>query len=666
MDPVNGALGDRLAALRSDFAALGTRAGEAAAGLTATLPPPSALLDELTAAGQAFVGFRSVVVEYAGTLSITLDAENLGTLRDLEPVLAAITAAEEHRTRLAAWDTARKDALGVLGRVMGLTHREDKTLPTLTECQGRARELHVTLAGPAPEGLEGETRALPDKMRPYAELLALIEGWNVLDDDRCAELQDAISASFGRTLALAALRGKLGREGEVPPPPPRTRARKPAAEPPAPVPRVAVTPAPRLAPPSAPAPAPVAAVPPTLAPPPPPPPPSRPVMPPAPASAPRAVPEPPRAPAVSPAAAASGAPARVPDVPDVPDVPVHVGDVAAAADDDEAGGALLENPGLSGDAGESPAARREREAELERLAQETARWWIAARTGWQGLRERGLNFGDATHDYLERYPYLLSVPIQKSTEYENGRLAEGYALLLAHIDKQEQGFVKDALLRLNPQFGSRDQNQAYPLGQELYLFVVAEGRLYKTYPDFVREVVHHAVPKPGAWVQGGIVDADNETRLFMRSERPGSTEEQTRTLTDSKERLGPHLFRVTLGPLTTRFFTLRLAGEALADPPNVEIKLKENDAPTDHAWLVTLPAAGKAPTAAPRKHRTGGTTLEELGKQFNGFWMGIFNADPSHDRNYELSIILRRKPPPVSGPNAKPAPVPDRFFGKKK
>ena len=178
MDPVNGALGDRLAALRSDFAALGTRAGEAAAGLTATLPPPSALLDELTAAGQAFVGFRSVVVEYAGTLSITLDAENLGTLRDLEPVLAAITAAEEHRTRLAAWDTARKDALGVLGRVMGLTHREDKTLPTLTECQGRARELHVTLAGPAPEGLEGETRALPDKMRPYAELLALIEGWS--------------------------------------------------------------------------------------------------------------------------------------------------------------------------------------------------------------------------------------------------------------------------------------------------------------------------------------------------------------------------------------------------------------------------------------------------------------------------------------------------------
>ena len=312
-----------------------------------------------------------------------------------------------------------------------------------------------------------------------------------------------------------------------------------------------------------------------------------------------------------------------------------------------------------------PAPRREQEEELERLAQETARWWIAARGGWQGLRERHVTFADAAHDYLERFPYLLSVPLPKSAEYEGGRLAEGYSLLLAHIDKQEQGFVKEALTRLNPQLGTRDKDEAYPLGQELYLYIVAEGRLYKTYPDFVREVVAHVVPKPGAWVQGGIVDADDETRLFMRAAQPGSQEEQTRTLTDPQERLGPHLFRVTLGPLTTRFFTLRLAGDALDDPPNVEIKLKENEAPTDHAWLVTLPTLESAQIPAPRKHRTGGTTLEELGKQFSGLWIGLFNADPSHDRDYELSIILRRKRATGGGPDTKPPPGPERFFGKK-
>jgi hypothetical protein len=153
----------------------------------------------------------------------------------------------------------------------------------------------------------------------------------------------------------------------------------------------------------------------------------------------------------------------------------------------------------------------------------------------------------------------------------------------------------------------------------------------------------------------------------MRAEAPGSTEEQTRTLTERNDRLGPHLFRVTLGPLTTRFFTLGLEGETLADPPNVEIKLTENEAPTDHAWLITLPAGGHGKPAAPRKHRTGGTTLEELGPKFSGFWMGIFNADPRNDRLYELSIILRRKPPPIPPdpkPNAKPPA--DRFFGKKR
>ena len=642
MNQAHGELGHRLATLRTDFTSLGTRAAGAAEALVATLPPPTELLEELTAARLAFVDLRSAMVEQAGALSITLEAESLGTLRDLEPVLDAIAAAQAHRAQLAAWEAARKDALLVLERVRAIVHREDRSLPTLTECQGRARELHAMLAGPAPEALEEETTRLPERTRPYTELLALIEGWNVLDDDRCAVLQDAITESFGRTLALAALRGKLGREGEAPPPPPvsRARPRSPARAPE--LPPAAPEPVPSLRAPVAP----VATAPPRVEPTP--------------------VPEPTVAPSLPPAPVPMAVVAS-PPVPPVrvtpPPTPVVVAPVEAVGVAD--GGALLENPGLSGDTIEAEPApvRSDHEEQLELLAQETARWWIAARAGWNGLRERGLTFGDAAFDYLKRFPYLMSVPLQQSPEFEGGRLAEGYALLLAHIDKQEEGFVLGALARLNPQFGTRDKDQVYPLSQELYLHVVAEGRLYKTYPDFVREVVQHTVPRPGPWVQGGIVEDDDSTALFMRSERPGSTEEQTRTLTDTKERLGPHLFRFTLAPLTTRFFTLRLAGDALADPPNVEIKLKENDAPTDHAWLVTLPATGATATPAPRKHRTGGTTLEELGRQFSGYWMGIFNADPNRDRDYELSVILRRKPAPIP---KETKPAPDRFFGKKR
>jgi hypothetical protein len=618
-------LGQRLAVLRAEFAALGSRAAAAARALTAAVPPGPALLDDLAGAHIAFTSLRADVLERAGALSVAFDADRLGGLRDLEPALAAIATAEAHRTRLAAWEEARRNALGVLDDILGLIPREDRSLPALEEIQSRARALHAELSGPPPTALEDETSLLPAKTRPYAEVLALVDGWNVLDDDRCAALQDAITESFGRALSLAALRGKLGRAGEAAPAAPRPRVRPPMASAAAgPAPQVAEAPPPVADPPveaRGEAPTPTAA---------------------------RAAPPAPPEPLAPPRVAAAPAEAVVPGR-EVLDL-----ETAETVKVDGAGSSAFAP-------GPAPAAA-EHEAELEHLARETATWWVAARGAWQGLTERGVGFGDAAREYLQRYPYLLSVPLSKSSEYEGGQLAEGYALLLAHIEKQEAGFVGRALARLSPQFAAHDPSTPYPIGQELYLYIVAEGRLYKTYPDFVREVVLHTIPQIRAWVQGGIVEGDDETRLFMRAETVGSAEEQTRTLTERKERLGPHVFRVTLGPLTTRFFTLRLAGETLADPPNVEMRLTENDAPTDHGWLVTLPASAQGQPAAPRKHRPGGTTLEELGPQFGGFWLAVFNADPRNDRVYELSIILRRKPPPIT--DSKPASE-QHFFKKK-
>jgi hypothetical protein len=324
---------------------------------------------------------------------------------------------------------------------------------------------------------------------------------------------------------------------------------------------------------------------------------------------------------------------------------------------------------LSGDriSVETPEARREREQMLERLAQQSARWWIAARDGWRRMHEGGTSFADASRAYLERFPYLLSVPLQQTVEHEGGRLAEGYALLLAHIEKQEDGFVREALTRLNPQFTSRQKDQSFPLGQELYLHVVAEGRLYKTYPDFVKEVVVNGLPTPGPWVQGRLVESNAQTEVVTRPPTLGSRQETTQALTAWKDRVGPHLFTATTGPLTTRFFALELADAALDDPPDVEIKLRENDAPTDHAWLIPLPAPGKSEPLVARKHRTGGTLLEGLGREFGGLWIAVFNADPDSERNFELSIALRRKPPTVGRPSARPAagaPAPPSSFGR--
>jgi hypothetical protein len=643
MKHAHDALGHRLAALRADFAALGTRAAGAAAGLAATLPPPGSLLDELTAARAAFADLRAAMIEHAGKLSLVLDDEGLGTLRDLEPVLSAITAAEERRVRRAAWEQAREEAGRVLDRVLALVHRDEKTFPALGDCQGRARALHAALAGPVPDDLEQASNDLPGKLRPYADLLALIDGWNMLDDDRCAVLQDAITEAFGRTLGLAALRGKLGREGEVPAPAPRP---------------VAPPKKPRVI-------APAAAALPSVAPPVPSPVP--PVAVPAPSSVPEVAPA-----MVDTPAPVVGAPSPAPTPAAGDGVVVEAGAGAGGALTGPGGGAasgsLVVGIRLSDDkvSVETPKARRKREELLEQLAQETAPWWIAARGGWNSLRERGLGVAEAARDYLGRFPYLLSVPLQQSAEAD-GRLAEGYALLLAHIEKQEEGFVQEALTRLNPQFTTRARGQSYPLGQELYLYVVAEGRLYKTYPDFVREIILHTVPEPGPWVQGGIVESDDETRRFTRAATPGSLAEETHTVTDVKDRLGPHVFTATLGPLTTRFFTLRLTGPTLADPPAVEIKLRDNDVPSDHAWLVTLAGHGNVQPLAPRKHRTGGTILQELGKEFTGLWLAIFNPDLTNDHRYDLSIVLRRKPPQAPPPGSQPqVPAAPNFFGSKR
>jgi hypothetical protein len=622
-------LGHRLAALRADFAALGARAAGAADALAATLPPPVALLEELTAARDAFAGLRTALLEQAAGLALVVDDEQLGTLRDLEPVLSAIAAAEERRGQLAAWHAACEEARGVLARVLALTHREEKRFAALAECQSRARELHAALAGPVPDDLDQARLELTGSLRPYGDLLALADGWNVLDDDRCALLQDAVTQSFGRALGLAALRGKLGREGDTPAAAPRARG------------RASTAPLPAISYPRAVAPAP----------------------PPAPAAAAEAADPPPApVPAAPPSAAAPAAATAATSV-----IP-RTADIALAPETGAMVSSIVVEIRQSGDAVsmETPQDRREREEQLEQLAQETARWWIAARDAWTSLRERGLGVAEAAPDYLRRFPHLLSVPLQKSAE-GGSRLAEGYALLLAHIEKQEEGFVKEALARLNPQLSARGREQSYSLGQELYLYIVAEGRLYKTYPDFVREVLAHTIPEPGLWVQGGIVESDDETRLFTRGATAGSTEEQTRALTGTEERQGPHLFSATVGPLTTRVFTLRPPGPTLADPPDVEIKLRDNDAPSDRAWLVTLPGPGQTRPPAPRRHRTGGTILTELGRAFGGVWIAVFNPDPSSEHRYDLSIGLRRTPPQADPTQpAPPTPAASKFFGRKR
>jgi hypothetical protein len=651
-------LQQQLSALRSRFTDTGQRAAAAAAAMTATILPPAELIDALAETGRAFVQLRSSLLKQAAPLSPIPDATSLTSLAHLERVLQAAIAAEEQRVRQVAWEAARETALATLDRVTRLVHREDSAFAPLAACQATAREMHLAISSQQPSDVGQETTVVSERVRPFAELAALVDGWNVLDDDRCVFLQDAITESFGRPLALAALRGKLGKEGEVMAPAPEP-VRPPAA--------ARVAPAPPAA------------------------------------RAPEATP-PPVAPAAARERVSFAAAAAAPDHAVAEDAPATPEPAVAAASSIPPGGrdfvierlppavtksgaaplsappsppptrepaqpvvssSLTSTVGqirLAGDKMqvETSEEQRERATSLEAMAAQSAAWWVAARKGWEAFRGSGATLADATRDTLKRYPYLLSVPIQKSAKHDDGRLAEGYALLLEHVEKQEEGFVKEALTRLNPQFTTRGKDETYQLAQELYLYVVAEGRLYKTYPDFIKDVMTRAVPEPGFWVQGGLTEGTGDTATFTRVDPAGTEALKLASLTDSAQRAAPQIFAVTLGPLTTRFFKVE-AGE-LPDPPDVEIKLKQDDTASDRAWIMSVPFTGTP--EPPKKHKAGGTVIPELGKQHRRLWIGVFNADTNDDKSYELTITLKRKSRAAPAASAKPTPSP--FAPKKR
>jgi hypothetical protein len=622
----------RIAALRTRFVDVGARAAAAARALAATTPPPERLLQDLTALGAEFAVLRAAVLEEAASLARPPAASSVSRIRDLESVTASVIAAEEERARQAAWDVARENAAGVLDRVQILIHREDRDFPALAECQAKARELLAATSGPSPADIDRETAALEARLRPYIALVTLAEGWNRLDDERCAALQDEIAERLGRPLALAALRGKLGRQGEIvaTPEPAPEPSPAPAPEPQEPSPAglftAAASTTEQIA--AAVAPPPVVEPPPPVVEPPPP------VVEPLP-------------PVVEPPPMPEAPPDEPPAPPDPPPTPLARGVLPPSLDEPWATSPGADTQGeveirLSADEVhvETSEERRARETLLERLASKNAQWWIRARTSFKALAARDVPAANAARDALEKFPYLLSVPLQGSVEYAGGRLAEGYAILLQRIEKEEPGFVESALTRLNPQFTTGGKTDSYPLGQELYLYVVAQGRLYKTYPEFLKDVLGHVLPEPGVWLQGTITESEDATHVVTNGSTPGSTAEGSRRLTSAGDRAAAQTFAVSTGPLTTRVFTVQ--ADTLKQPVDVEIKLAENDTPSDKAWIVPTPASGRPDF---RRHRAGGTTIESLGGDCRAVLIAVFNSDPNADKRYDLSITLKRKTP---------------------
>jgi len=200
----------RIAALRTRFAEVGTRAASAAADVAEGGAPPSEeLLAQLTAAAQEFQALRDDVLDAAASLEVILPkpVATLVSLRDLVPVVDALATAVADAGRHRRLEAGRAAALHVINRVQAIAHHDDPTFAPLAECQATARALHDQIAGSAASG--SDVIGWAERLRPFADLLEMLEGQGAMDDERFSQLADNVAVAFGRPLATAVTRGRL-------------------------------------------------------------------------------------------------------------------------------------------------------------------------------------------------------------------------------------------------------------------------------------------------------------------------------------------------------------------------------------------------------------------------------------------------------------------------
>ncbi|NQE37053.1 sigma-70 family RNA polymerase sigma factor [Microcoleus asticus] len=199
----------QLTALEDVFSQLEARLSEASRKLLDPgIPISQKLIQELEESRKNFIQLRDKALELAEYLAVSpmLKAEEIASLADIMSVLERVDFAEKQKSAIAL---VRDSALRVLERILAIAHRVESNFPSLLECQDKARELQRAISESQEYDLHPDTKLLADGNHPFSKLLTLIAELEEADEERLDSLHDAVSESFGRTLAMAAVRGKL-------------------------------------------------------------------------------------------------------------------------------------------------------------------------------------------------------------------------------------------------------------------------------------------------------------------------------------------------------------------------------------------------------------------------------------------------------------------------
>ena len=203
----------QLAFLQQNFFQLSERLTKAATELQDPgIPLTGELILELEECQRNFLELRDKVLALVASSKVSPipNRNKIVSRRDLQYLLQNVAEIEEKNSE---GEKVRSCALRVLQRILSIVHRVESDFLPLQECQVKAREYQVILESAGCE--HPDIQSLADGNHPLSKLLTLISDWEDLEDERLADLQDAVIESFGRTLAIAAVRGKLTFKEEV-------------------------------------------------------------------------------------------------------------------------------------------------------------------------------------------------------------------------------------------------------------------------------------------------------------------------------------------------------------------------------------------------------------------------------------------------------------------
>jgi TonB family protein len=210
MQQTSASLRRELEDLKTTFSLLSDRLSRANEQFRkAAVALPEDLLADLSYYKRRLAAFGGKVLAYGKDLSLLIDLP-VADLDDLDRSLHILAEVEEQHRKAVVKD----NAIAVLDRVLQIARRDGAAFSPLLECQKKAQALRQAIARfPSPEP-HPEAHQLAAGKHPFSLLLYLVDHQSDLTDNEGLCFHEIVAESFGKDVAIAAIRGKLQSAGK--------------------------------------------------------------------------------------------------------------------------------------------------------------------------------------------------------------------------------------------------------------------------------------------------------------------------------------------------------------------------------------------------------------------------------------------------------------------